>query len=111
MQAILLIIFIGLQMFNTNICNHFYNYDLDFGKWYYLRCDIYEVMFLIAVIIPWFKTTLFSKSLMVFGGVLIGASVIDKVFLDVHTISDREWFIIVPFAMAAGYLLYEKRNK
>ena len=111
MRSILLIIFLGLWKFNTDICNHYYNYNDNYAEWYYLRCDLYEIMFLIAIIIPWTKSTLFSRALKVFGLVLISASVIDKVFLDVYSLTDKFWFIIIPLAVSSSYILYEKKRK
>ena len=110
MRASLLIIFLTLWKFNTDICNYYYDYSIDFSEWYYLRCDIYEVMFLVAIIIPWFKSTLFSRGVMLFGLVLIAASVIDKVFINDYALTDKFYFVIVPFAVSSGYIFYEKRN-
>ncbi len=113
MQSILIIIFLTIWKFNTTFCDHYYNYETEFGQWYYLRCDVYEVMFLIAVIIPWFKSTVYSKTIMFFGGVLIGWSVVGKVFLDSYNTTDIDMFIILPLAITSSlyYLYQQKKNK
>ena len=111
MQAILIIIFTLLWRLNTAICDHYYNYDLEYGQWYYLRCDIYEVMFLIAMLIPLFKQTLFSKSLLIFSLVLISISAFCKIVLNEHEVTERFYFLIIPLAVSTGYIYYEKRNK
>ncbi len=111
MQAILLIVFMVLFFFMYKICSYAYDpYEATF-QWYQFRDKLYGVMFLIAVIMPWFKTTLFSRALMVFGIVLTAANIVDRVVFNIYETLDRDWFIIIPFAAAAGYLYYEKRNK
>ena len=111
MQAVLLFIFIFLYFFNYDICSRFFDPYEQTQEWYYLRDRLYEGMFFIAVLASKFKRTLLSKALSIFGLVLIGFCIIDKYFLDVYLLTDRDYFIIIPLAVSAGYIYYEKRNK
>ena len=113
MRVFLLILFLTLWKFNTNICNYYYDYKSNFSEWYYLRCDIYEAMFLIALLITFFKTTLYSRTLIFFGSVLIGWSVIDKNILSNYNTLEVDMFIILPLAITSSlyYLYHQKKIK
>jgi len=113
MQAVLLILFLLLYVFNVNICAYFYpEYLIDYDvweQWYYLRGKIYEVMFFIAILIPYFKTTTISKSLGLFGLILISASFIDKI-LNVNETMLRDWMILIPCAAAIANMVYQNKK-
>jgi hypothetical protein len=113
MQAILLIFFLLLYIFNVNICAHFYpeyltDYDV-WEDWYYLRGKIYEVMFFMAILIPFTKVTKLSKSLALFGVILIVATFIDKI-LNMNETMLRDWMVVIPCAIAVANMVYQKEK-
>ena len=110
MQAVLSILFIIVYFFTYDICSSFYDPYEQTQEWYYLRDKIIESLFLLAILIPWFKRTLFSESVLVFDVVLIAFSIVDKVFLEVFTNTDKDWFIILPLASSICYAYYHKRK-
>ena len=93
-----------------DICSYFYDPYQQTYEWYQLRDKLYGVMFLISILTPLFKTTLLSKSIIVFGAILTTFNIIDKVFLDVFEALDRDWFIILPLASSICYAYYHKRK-
>lgn len=113
MQSILLIIFILLYVFNVNICAYFYpEYLIDYDvweQWYYMRGKVYEVIFLILLLIPFTKITVLSKSLALFCLIVVGASFIDKI-LNVNETVLRDWMVIIPCAVAIANMLYQNKK-
>ena len=114
MQLVLILLFLILWKFNTNICTYFYGYDPSdpgtfylFEKWYYLRDQIYEVLFLIGFLIPFHKITRISRGALVFGLVYIGSSVIDK-SLGIFTEKLRDYFVVIPMGVALAYMIDKK---
>lgn len=82
MKKWLIISLFGLWYYNTEICTYYYpdfqESMKEWDKWYYLRCKIYEVMFLIAFLFPVFKSTRLSKALTITSGFIVACSVVDK---------------------------------
>ena len=70
-------------------------------------------MFLILIISSCFKTNVYSKTIIFFGGTLIGWSVIDKNILNNYTLTDIDLFIIFPLAVSVSfyYLYNQLKNK
>ncbi len=121
MQGVLVILFTLLWKFNKNICSYFYpNYlqdSEDWYNWYYLRCDLYEWMFLILIIAMFFKRNRFSWSVIAGCTTIVLMSVIDKSGQNVHATTIRDYLIVFPAGIFVGscfwyiYRKYEKLHK
>ena len=108
MRIILICIFIVLYLKTYEICEYFYPEDVT--EWYYLRDKIHGFMFLVLILSNWTGKVVI-KALVLFSSILIAASLIDKQIFNIYETVDKDYFIIIPFAIAAGYLYYMKRNK
>lgn len=110
-QTLAVVVFLILWKFNKDICDYYYpDYKDDFNSWYYFRCKIYEVMFFIALLFPFTKTTRISKSVTAGGLFYVGCSVVDKVLQGIHLELLRDWFVVLPASIFIGYLTYKKGN-
>ncbi len=98
MRLVLIILFIALWFSNTKICYWVYpeaslNYD-DYNAAIFLKHKIYELMFLVALSLPFFKKTKISKALTIGTLLLVGASLIDKAVHQVYSYHAHDVIVI-----------------
>lgn len=107
MRSILVILFFALWFFNTEttmwIYPEFNSSSEAFKEWYYLRCRIYEVMFLISYLIP-IKEDRYSKALTWFVIIVLFFSAVDKILNNVFGFHPHD-IVVYGTAILVGLLI------
>lgn len=111
MRSITIILFFFLWFFNTEITIWIYpNFNSSneaFKEWYYLRCRIYEVMFLISYLIP-IKEDRYSESLRYSVMLVLFFSAVDKLLNSIFGFHPHD-IIVYAFSILIGLLVYHKK--
>ena len=117
MRVVLVIIFIALYVTNHKIMGLIYpdyqiNYDV-FLQYYYTRSQVYELLFLVGLCIPFTKPSLTGNSFIILAIALLVFSNIDKVLLGNFSFVRRDWFVLATSIIAARtyYEFYRRKNK
>ena len=103
MRLILSILFILLYLFQSIFLRFIYpDYLIDadvWDSWYYARCQIYEMLFLIGLLIPLFKKNKLGNSFIVLSITLVFFSNVDKLLLGVFDFLHRDKFVYLASIM------------
>lgn len=114
MRSILAILFIILYFSNYHISEGYYplvNEDWqEFKGFWQLRSKIYELMFLVLVLVVFTKKTALSTGLFAFAGTLVIGSVIDKWLLNIYGY-DLHDLIVIPFGVLLGTYVYARQRR
>jgi len=112
MKKALIILFISLWFSNYWICSlAFPNFKTDYlewGKFVVLREVIFEVMFFTLLISSIFKPSREARALIVGTSIIVGLSIVDKVFgILTYSYSD---IIVILFAIFVGLFVYRRNG-
>jgi uncharacterized membrane protein len=107
MRSTLSIILILLWYGNTAIADQFLPYDGQKDKyqffldWYYVRCNIYEVMFLVGAIIALLKKDRLSQAILSGAALLFACSVVDKLIQNVYSYEIHDIWALLAATLVA----------
>ncbi len=112
-RSILILLFLALFICNEPFCLWFYpesvNIESEWYKYDALKKQLNEVIFLVALSMPFFKESTLSKSLLIVSVGIVTASVIDKM-QGVSTRHVHDVIVILAFCFA-GYEYYKNEKK
>jgi len=114
MRLILSILFILLYLFQSIFLRFIYpDYLIDadvWDNWYFTRCQIYEILFLIALLIPLLKKNRIGDSFVFLSLTLVFFSNIDKNVIGVFDFMYRDNFVyIASILFSTVYYKYYER--
>ena len=116
MRSLLSILLILLWYGNAVLSDYIFPYEGQqdkyqfFVDWYYVRCNIYEAMFLIGAIISLMKKDRLSQAILSGAALLFACSVVDKVFQSVYSYEMHDlWAVLAAFLIS--YKVYKNGPK
>lgn len=115
MRIFLIVLCLLIWFFNTELAIMMFPNRMDncetFKEYYYLRCQLQEVLILAAISIPYFRNSLLSKSILNGVIVIIGASVVDKLFQETFTSSTHDIVVYIASIIIAVTTYRNGKNK
>lgn len=104
-RLVLILLLLFLFHYNIEICTYYFpdfqESSTKWKEWYYLRCRIYEVMFLIGFAIPLFKGNQISTSISLGCVVILIGSVTDK-FTGIYS---SHWHDTIVYILALAVVI------